>query len=710
MLLINTSFSGYYKVSCEKEDLSKIIVDYQIDTESISVINNKISFIINEIEYSEIKNKYNIELLSENPEFFPKQKYNKLLENGFELGTYGNGYFTLSEIYSNLNKLKDKFIKYNIPTKIDTIGYSINNNPITSIIIGNIENNNGLLLTSLHHAREPASASVVCYFLYDILSQLEEGKSELIDLFDSAYISWVACVNPDGYLKNIASNPNGGGLWRKNTKNIDGNVVGVDLNRNYGPQDCWDSPRGGSSTITYNSTYRGDNPFSEPETQAIRNHVNSYSFSTALNFHSFGNVIVLPSTKNGVLTKDSSYFKDVFSNSKGINEYVHGIDTLTLAYKIRGSSDDYLNSLSPKRIRSVTPEIGDRKDGFYVQNSSELIEQCKKSLPLIFDTWKSINSYLIVKSDSIVIDKKQEGLINIKFKNIGLKPSIQQTISVDYNSKIVEYEIPAIKTGEEYLLGIPHNYISKQRIELSYHNGFEVATSNYFVLYYPEITKVNSFTENECFLYDGNIIINIDSNYFNESNCYSKLNILNPRNNYQYLNYEIKYAIETDFDLSTIELFNNLKWEYFEVKYGIENYGVFGGSSDTIPKYGYHGFEHDYFNETFDLSEIKSDLIELRIGMFSDRSRTFEGISIKNLAIYSDSNYDFTSIVLPINLKVEYINQHLSIKDYNGEVFIYDINGVLIFSTIYNAPFHIDLNKGIYFIKFANNIKKIISL
>ena len=46
-------------------------------------------------------------------------------------------------------------------------------------------------------------------------------------------IYFVPMVNPDGFLYNEQTNPNGGGMWRKNRRNNGDGTYGVDNNRNY---------------------------------------------------------------------------------------------------------------------------------------------------------------------------------------------------------------------------------------------------------------------------------------------------------------------------------------------------------------------------------------------------------------------------------------------------------------------------------------------
>lgn len=70
---------------------------------------------------------------------------------------------------------------------------------------------------------------------------------------------------------------------------------GVDLNRNFGYK--WGHDNEGSSPKKCAEDYRGPTPFSEPETRAIRDFLNSFEglqVKIALNFHAYGNLFIMP--------------------------------------------------------------------------------------------------------------------------------------------------------------------------------------------------------------------------------------------------------------------------------------------------------------------------------------------------------------------------------------------------------------------------------
>jgi hypothetical protein len=105
-------------------------------------------------------------------------------------------------------------------------------------------------------------------------------------LVNQSEIWIVPMVNPDGHQYSVTSQR----LWRKNRRNNGDGTFGVDLNRNYSYQ--WGGP--GSSGDTFSDIYRGTGPFSEPETQAVRDFLQQHRPSGLISYHSFSQLILYP--------------------------------------------------------------------------------------------------------------------------------------------------------------------------------------------------------------------------------------------------------------------------------------------------------------------------------------------------------------------------------------------------------------------------------
>lgn len=203
------------------------------------------------------------------------------------------GHFTYAEMLANL----DQFAA-NYPTLCSqriSIGQSIEGRDIWMVKISdNVsvdEAEPEVYYDALHHAREPLSMSATLLFMDELLDGYGTDP-EATFLIDERELYFVPCVNPDGYIHNQTTNPNGGGMWRKNRRNNGDGTFGVDLNRNYST--FWNAPNGGSSPNTSSETYRGTAPFSEPEVAAVEAFAASRQFVQVFSTHSYTDVLLRP--------------------------------------------------------------------------------------------------------------------------------------------------------------------------------------------------------------------------------------------------------------------------------------------------------------------------------------------------------------------------------------------------------------------------------
>ena len=290
---------------------------------------------------------------------------------------YGSmqGYLLYEEMLAALDDMKAKYP--NLITEKQGIGdYETNDgNKIFFLKISdnpNVEEDEPeILYNAVHHAREPNSMSQLIFYMWYLLENYETDDYVKF-LVDNTEMYFVPCLNPDGYIKNQVENPDGGGLWRKNTwKNEFDQVKGVDLNRNYGYFWAYDDT--GSSPNENNQTYRGEEAFSEVETQAMRDLCLEHDFKLALNYHSFGNLLIHPWGYSDMPTAEDSIFK-AFGTAMNIeNDFVMGTGTETVGYIVNGDSDDWLygEQTEKNKIYSYTPEIGSSSvDGFWPRPSA----------------------------------------------------------------------------------------------------------------------------------------------------------------------------------------------------------------------------------------------------------------------------------------------------------------------------------------------------
>ncbi|NWG29428.1 MAG: immune inhibitor A [Ignavibacteriaceae bacterium] len=308
--------------------------------------------------------------------------------SGFGFGSMG-GFYTLAEVNAELDSMKSLYP--NLITSKVSIGNSIESRPIYMVKISDNpdidENEPEVLYTALHHAREPESMMQMIYFMYYLLENYYTDPSVQY-LVNNRELFFIPVVNPDGYEYNRQTYPAGGGMWRKNRRN-NGGSYGVDLNRNYGPYSYWNAPNGGSSTTPSSDTYRGTAPFSEPETNSIKNFLAVRKFNNALNYHTYGNLLIFPYGALSHETPDSLIFREYAIDMTDYNGYTYGTDMQTVGYSTRGNSDDYFYDgdtlLNSGKIFAMTPEVG--TTGFWPSQAEIFPLAIENVLPNLYYAW-----------------------------------------------------------------------------------------------------------------------------------------------------------------------------------------------------------------------------------------------------------------------------------------------------------------------------------
>ncbi|UCG60427.1 MAG: hypothetical protein JSV52_08810 [Candidatus Zixiibacteriota bacterium] len=230
------------------------------------------------------------------------------------------GYKTLSEIYTYLDAMIADH--GDIMSDKISIGQSIEGRDIWAVKIsdnpGLDEDEPELLFTGVTHAREVITPEVLFYTM-DYLTDNYGSLAEVDGIVNNREIWFVMVVNPDGYYYNELIAPDGGGMWRKNRRdNLDG-TFGVDLNRNFGYM--WGYDNVGSTPVTSRETYRGTGPFSEPETQTMRDFIISRDFSIIVYYHSYSNLILWPWWYDYLLCDDDDIFRALGDSMAYYNGY-----------------------------------------------------------------------------------------------------------------------------------------------------------------------------------------------------------------------------------------------------------------------------------------------------------------------------------------------------------------------------------------------------
>lgn len=288
----------------------------------------------------------------------------------FNEGSMG-GYLTYQELLDELDDMAAQFpnlITLKSPisdfltegTPDNSVTPSIGSNPIYWLKISDNPNSDAegepqVLYTSIHHAREPMSLMQLVFYMWYLLENYDTD-AEIQAIVDNTELYFVPVINPDGYLYNQVTDPNGGGLWRKNRKN----GYGVDNNRNYDyhingdpTNGSWGGP--GSSSNTNSQVHHGSGPFSEVENQAIKWFVEQHEFVLAFNNHTSGRLFYYPFGYADVATPDDDIYQGIGAEISSRNGYTPLRDS-----PFAGESDDFMYGTvgTHNKIFAFTPEIG----------------------------------------------------------------------------------------------------------------------------------------------------------------------------------------------------------------------------------------------------------------------------------------------------------------------------------------------------------------
>ncbi len=410
--------------------------------------------------------------------------------SNFKLGSMG-GFYTYQEMLNTLDEMKKKYP--HLITERNTIGnYKTHNgNPLQWLRISNNpnqrQNKPQILYTALHHAREPMSLSQMIYFMWYLLENYDKNNV-VSSILNNTELYFVPCLNPDGYILNSLSQPNGGGMWRKNAyKNESGVLTGVDLNRNYGFK--WGIDNEGSSANPRSETYRGVSAFSEPETQAMSSFITDNNFKLCLNFHSHGNFLIHPWGHTTDLNPDANLFNILASSMADENCYATGTGQNTVGYMVNGDADDWLygDVVTKNRVFSFTPEVG---KSFYPPKS-DIIDLCKSTLEMNLTIPRIARNYAEAKPLNLPLSL-QDGIQRIGFelRKVGFqKDGVRIKLKLDKGTALsgkreVEY-VSNVLTGEK------DSVYFEYKLNRDVADGEEIKF-DYTVLY-DEIEETKSF-------------------------------------------------------------------------------------------------------------------------------------------------------------------------------------------------------------------------
>lgn len=282
---------------------------------------------------------------------------------GFVSWQHYHGYSEIVKVLLTLNDTRSEVID------VFAIGESVNHRTIYCVRLTNESETKPkpeVFFIGCHHGNEQITSELTLFFITYVATNYRLNKT-IAEFVNNCEIYVVAALNVD----RLDSFDESG--WR--SYEYRRNMHGVDLNRNYAYG--WSNKSGG-----------GFEPFSEPETFAIRDFVFKHNFKYALSFHSGAEMILYPWDHNRTKTQDDAKFVEIARNlSKvtGGTPYRQG----SLLYIANGTWDDWM--YGERNVIAITIEIygsepiGGGTGGYYFNPKVEYIEvNLKRWLPAFF--------------------------------------------------------------------------------------------------------------------------------------------------------------------------------------------------------------------------------------------------------------------------------------------------------------------------------------
>ena len=611
-----------------------------------------------------------------------------------------------------------------------------------------------VLYTALHHAREPGGLSSLIYFMWHTLENYDKDP-KIKAMVDEGELYFIPCLNPDGYIFNINNYNNGEDFfWRKNRKDNGDGTFGVDLNRNYGYEFGFNNI--GSSNMTDNATYRGPAAFSEPETQAAKIFCEAHEFEIALNYHTFGNLLIYPWGYDNIgiaedvfvtlaqeMVAENNFFAGTgietvnYEANGNSDNYLVGTGLETVGYFVNGDSDDWMygENVTKPAIYAMTPELG--LGGFYPAET-EVLGIIQSSLAQNIATGLLPHSYVSIKekNDPLISSVNTQ---DFKFliKNIGLSPgdftisltAVSDNITTTGSSKtislasqeeqedFIDFDLADdIMAGEEVVFALSvdqGSYVFSDTITKLFgvrdiafmdqgDNLDNWEMGNWATTTEDFVSASSSITDSPNDNYAENTISTITSKLISLVDAQSV-----------YLSFWAKWNIEVNYDYVQINISKDGGITY-EPQCGLYTRA---GSNDQRPGEPlYDGLQSTWVKEEIDLSVYEGQDIILQFMLVSDEAQERDGFYFDDLEITKllDNSVSTTQIKLE-DLKIKtYPNPadqemvlELSRAIPESTLYIYNAQGTAFYQKAFSneSRFKISVEEwagGIYFYELIN--------
>ncbi len=514
------------------------------------------------------------------------------------------------------------------------------------------ENEPEILYDAVHHAREAISIHQMIFYMWYLLENYSTNN-EVQAILDNTELYFVPFVNPDGFLYNESTNPNGGGMWRKNRRDHQNGNFGVDNNRNYDYTDGANGSVWGTTGISFDQSsdvHCGPNAFSEPENNAMKWFVEQHEFTLALNNHSYSNLLLYPfGFQTGLYSPDDAIFYAISEEMVAENNYANQVGWQL--YETSGGSDDWMygETDNHNKIFSFTPEIGTPTQGFWPPEA-DIDPLCNEMLHLNLTGAHLVNNYAVVEDLQSLMIENQTGFLKYNIQRLGLNGSGNFTVSIspitanmqsvggsknhmgmaitEIQMDSISYSLsPSINGGDliTYVLSVDNGiFTMNDTITRIYGVQQTIFNDNADNLTNWTVSQTWNLTASTYYSASTSITDSPSGNY--NDNINKTITLTNPvdLNNAisASISYYAKWEIESGWDYVQFEISTNggASWEP-----QCGNYTHAGNSNQDPNKPLYDGFQTSWVKEEIDLSDYLGQTIMVRFQIVSDGGVTEDG-------------------------------------------------------------------------------------
>jgi carboxypeptidase T len=644
----------------------------------------------------------------------------------WNLGSMG-GFLTYSEIMSELDDMATLYPNIISPRAPISNFTTHDGNAIQWLKIsdnpGIDEAEPELMYTSLIHAREPASMASVIFYMWYVLENYGTDP-EVTYLVDHTEMYFVPVINPDGYLYNEQTDPSGGGLWRKNRRNNGSGCFGVDLNRNF----SYEFGSSGTSNDPCNQTYLGTNAFSEPESQAIKWFCEEHDFGLALNYHSYGDLLLFPFGWSSIQTPD--YDLQMAWSARMVSESGHTNMLSADLYPAAGDTDDwmYADDLGTKpKVLAFTPEVGSNNQNFWPQQgqitgiAENLVHQNLQAAWLVTD-------FAIAADASPLVIGTQSGNLDYDLTRMGLVDNGTFTVTATpvgfglatVGPPVVHNPINLMETqAGQFSYTIAPSLLPGQEFQ------YELAVDNGAYVLRDTITKTYAGASTILFADNGDNTNNWNGNWgVSTSVFYTPTGSITDSPNGDYADSDVNNLdLANPIDLSNSIVASLSFWTRWDIEDGWDyaqvlastngtnnwtalcgNYTTLGNGNQHSGEPLYDGTQTTWVKEEMNLSDYLGQTVYLRFRMVSDQAVNEDGFyfddlevnTVESNSIGEIDNDFYVSQNMP-NPAAGYtiVNYRLPVSSDHATILVHNAMGQLISSEALNVlDSHHRLNTG----------------